>query len=244
MPSTSHILSLGLMGLAASAAPLESRQVVPNYPPHSFSKGFRLIANVTDPSTDLTPSINGQIFTGIHTGPPYNEGVVLSGAETSGRIFYQNGTAEEIRYHSANVLSDGGTPLFPWGIDVQANGEAVEPTVTINGGEGTKGVALSTFPDPYSYLTGTAPGTFAVCSRNVPYYGEDFTVVRYIYGVFNATTGLYERNVPDDCAVIRLIPECATLPELPEGSMSSHEFAADSKCYEDVSAIDWSQYGP
>jgi hypothetical protein len=240
MLNANSILSLGLLGLA-SAAPLESRQVVSNYPPTAISKGFRLVANVTDPSTDLTPPINGQIFSGIHTGAALSEAVISEG---DGRVFYQNGTAEELRYRSASTLSDGGTPPFPWGILVQAQEEASEAAVSINGGTGTKSVQLSQFPEPYSYLTGTAPGTFAVCPRLVPYYNQVFNVIRFAYDAFNEGTAQYESTVPEDCVAVRLLPECATLAELPEGSISSHEFAADSQCYEDVQSIDWSLYGP
>ncbi|KAJ2976273.1 hypothetical protein NUW58_g8127 [Xylaria curta] len=71
----------------ASAAPLESRQV-PHYPPNSLSTGFRLVANVTDPATDLKPSVNGWELQGIHTGAALNEAALTAG---SGRVFYHNG---------------------------------------------------------------------------------------------------------------------------------------------------------
>ncbi|KAI0456402.1 hypothetical protein F5B21DRAFT_502301 [Xylaria acuta] len=230
----------------ASAAPLESRQVIPNYPPNELSAGFRLVANVTDPATDLTPSVDGWEFQGIHTGAGLNDAVLASG---TGRIFYHNGTAAEIRFGQGSIVSDSGSPPFPEGIYVQGEDQfdatyPAEHNVAINVGSGTIGVSLLSFPDPYFYLTARAPGTFVACPRTVPYYNQEFIVVRFAYDTFDPDTALSVRNVPEGCTAITLIPECDTLAELPEGSLSSHEFVENSKCYKDVSAINWPEYGP
>ncbi|RWA05861.1 hypothetical protein EKO27_g9243 [Xylaria grammica] len=217
------LLAVGAASLA-SATPLQGRQVIPNYPPNELSTGFRLVANVTDPATDLTPSVDGWELQGIHTGAGLNDAVLTS---ETGRIFYHNGTASEIHYALGSILSDGGSPPFPYGIYVQTADEfdatyPAEHDVTINVGSGTIGVSLLAFPDPYFY----------------------FTVVRFAYDTFNNATAQFERNVPAGCTAITLIPECDVLPDLPEGSLSSHQFASPSKCYEDVSAINWPEYGP
>ncbi|KAI1172662.1 hypothetical protein F4777DRAFT_560818 [Nemania sp. FL0916] len=230
----------------ASAVPLSSRQIVPHYPPNSLSTGFRLIANVTDPATDLSPPINGQQLNGIHTGAGFNDAVVLP---ETGRVFYHNGTAAEIRFGEGSVITDAGTPLFPEGIFVQAATEfdityPAEHDVSINVGSGTIGVSILDFPSPYFYLTAGAQGTYVVCPRVVPYYNAQYNVVRFAYDTFDPATALFVQNVPEGCTAVNLIPECDVLPELPEGSLSSHEFAAETKCYEDVKAIDWTQYGP
>ncbi|KAI8944839.1 hypothetical protein F4801DRAFT_585026 [Xylaria longipes] len=230
----------------ASAVPLESRQVIPNYPPNELSKGFRLVANVTDPATDLTPSVDGWELQGIHTGAGSSDATLTSG---TGTVYYHNGTAAEIRFGSGSILTDGGTPPFPFGIYVQTEQEVdatypKEHDVSINAGSGTIGVSLLAFPDPYFYLTGHAQGTYVACPRTVPYYNREFIVVRFAYDIFDSDTALYVHDIPEGCTAITLIPECDTLAELPEGSYSSHEFAADSKCYTDVSAINWPEYGP
>ncbi|KAI0012453.1 hypothetical protein F4779DRAFT_67114 [Xylariaceae sp. FL0662B] len=243
------LLSLGLAGLAY-ATPLKPRQVVPHYPPTSASKGFRLIANVTDPSTDLTPSVNGWVFNGLHVGAGLNDAVLLAdGGEDTGRIFYHNGTAEEIRYGKGSIVTDGGTPPFPFGIYVQGNNESApadpsEYGVTVNVGSGTIGVSLAAFPDPYTYLTSAPAGVFIACPRNEPYYNKEYIVIRRSYDTVDPKTALNVHHVPQDCTAVNLIPECATLNDLPEGSLSSHEFAANTKCYENVSAINWPEYGP
>jgi hypothetical protein len=240
------VASLGLLGLA-SAVPLTSRQVVPHYPPTSLSTGFRLIANVTDPSKDFNPPVNNWVFNGIHVGAGLNDAVLLADGADSGRILYQNGTAAGLRFNEGSVLSDGGTPPFPFGISVQA-ADATDSDgyheVSLNAGSGTSGVLLARFPEVYPILHATAPGTFVACNQTAPYYNQNFITVRWAYDVFNSTTALYDHQIPDGCTAITLVPECATLKDLPEGSLSSHEYAANSTCYEDVSAIDWTQYGP
>ncbi|KAI0429531.1 hypothetical protein F5Y09DRAFT_309980 [Xylaria sp. FL1042] len=245
MAKFTALLAVGAASLA-SASPLQSRQVIPNYPPNSLSTGFRLVANVTDPATDLTPSVDGWELQGIHTGAGLNDAVLTS---ETGRIFYHNGTAAEIRFGEGSILSDGGSPPFPYGIYVQTEDQfdatyPAEHDVAINVGSGTIGVSLLAFPDPYFYLTAHAQGTYVACPRTVPYYNAEYVVVRFAYDTFDSDTALFVRNVPEGCTAITLIPECDTLPELPEGSISSHEYAANSKCYEDVSAINWPEYGP
>lgn len=241
-----RITSLSLLGLA-SAVPFTSRQVVPNYPPTSLSTGFRLIANVTDPSKDLDPPVNNWVFNAIHTGAGFNDAVLEADGDDSGRIFYQNGTAAELRYAQGHVLTDGGTPPFPFGIsiagpdEVDANGYH---DVSVNAGSGNVSVQLTQFPVVYPILRAGTSGTYIACPQVVPYYNAEYITIRWAYDVFNSTTALYDHQVPDACVAINLVPECATLNTLPEGSLSSHEYAANSTCYADVSAIDWTQYGP
>ncbi|KAK8128881.1 hypothetical protein PG984_009989 [Apiospora sp. TS-2023a] len=230
----STVLSLGALGLAA-AAPLESRQVVPHYPPTQQSKGFTLIANVTDPSKDFTPPVNGWLLSGLHVGAGLNDASLSSQV---GRIFYQNGTAEETRYNQAHTLSDGGTPPFPWGIAVDAATDAagVLHGISINAGSGQAGVQLAQFPEHYPILrTPAQPGTYVACNQTEPYYRQNFITVRAVYD---------NLPVPDECVAITLVPQCAELPALPAGSLASHEFANEVNCYADVAAIKWSEYGP
>ncbi|KAI1332408.1 hypothetical protein F5Y16DRAFT_394482 [Xylariaceae sp. FL0255] len=243
------LLTLAAAGNLAIASPVASRQVTPNYPPSSSSPGFILIANVTDPSTDLTPSVQGWQFGGIHTGAGLNDAVLTAG-NNSGQIFYHNGTAEQIEYGQGSVLTDEGAQPFPCGIVVATADEfdynyPGEHDVSINAGTGTIGVSFDRFPDPYFPLTATGQGTYAACPRIVPYYNAQFIVVRYSYATFNETTALYDYTVPEGCTAINLIPQCAQLNTLPaNGSLSSHEYAEPQQCYQDFYSIDWPMYGP
>ncbi|KAK7955805.1 uncharacterized protein PG986_005027 [Apiospora aurea] len=211
--------------------------VVPHYPPTQQSKGFNLVANLTDPSKDFKPSIKSWQLSGLHVGAGLGDAALTA---SSGRLFYQNGTAEETRYNQAHTLSDGGTPLFPWGIAVDDATDAggVLHGISINAGSGQAGVQLAQFPEHYPILrTPQSPGTYVACNQTVPYYGSNFITVR-------ATYGDAQQRVPDNCVAITLVPQCAELNDVPAGSYSSHEFANTVNCYADVASINWSEYGP
>jgi hypothetical protein len=75
--------------IALSAAALVSAVPVST----STSTGFRLVVKVTDPTTDLTPSVEGWQLVGIHTGAGLNDAVINS---TSGLVFYQNGKSTDL----------------------------------------------------------------------------------------------------------------------------------------------------
>jgi hypothetical protein len=233
------ILTLGLAALA-TAAPTK-RQVVPHYPTTSRSTGFTLVANVTSLSADFVPSVNNWVVSTAHVGAGQNIAVLTPETdEYQGRIFYQNGTAEEVHYHQTTIITDGSTPLVPYGVQVPAT---AGPDVTISVGAGTN-LYLTGFPEPYSYIGG--PGTFVACNETLAYYNANFITLQYAYPTFTNAEGNYEfnPNIPAGCAPVHLVPQCATLNDLPAGSFSSHEFAANIACYDDVSAIVWSEYGP
>lgn len=234
------IFSAGLLGLAA-ASPILTRDVVPNYPSKDTSKGFNLVVNLTDPSADFSPSIKNAFIASIHTGA----GQALVGITsdvTRSRIFYQNGTVEENRYGQSNVLSDGGTPPTPQGFQLtKDDGSETLSTATMNFGPGTPGIALSRFPEPYSFLI---PETFVACNTSLAYYGGQYFITIKQAQTTVSEDGEIQRNIPEGCAAIRLVPQCATLNELPPDAYASHEFALDSFCYNNVAALDWKQYGP
>ncbi|KAL6910747.1 hypothetical protein GGI43DRAFT_391025 [Trichoderma evansii] len=227
---------LGLAG-AAVAAPAT---VVPNYPPHQLSQGFRLVVNVTDKALDLKPSVQNLYVNSIHIGAGLN--VAGVGAESTSNIFYQNGTASEYRFGAATTITDEATPLTPFGISLTKNaGSDTVSSAYINGGPGTAGVQLSQFPEPYVFL---GPETFVICNNPLDYYqGQKFLVVEQATTTISSA-GQIEYNIPEGCAPVRLLPECAPLEALPAGSYASHEFALQSECYADVASINWSLYGP
>lgn len=231
-----NALTLGLVGFAAAApfaatTPFTRRQVIPNYPEKSLSQGFKLVANVTDLSQDLSPSVNYFEVAGYHTGAAMNAAVLT---ESNGRVFYANGTIEEWRYARSNVISDsGGVQPFPEGLQMTLEeGQENLYAGTLNVGAGTAGIVSSRFPEPYSFML---PGSFAICPEHVGGVPEAKQLV------LKRVDGLV---VPADCAPVNLVPQCAELPELPEGAISSHEFVLDTACYPDVSELPWSVYGP
>ncbi|EGR49265.1 uncharacterized protein TRIREDRAFT_76971 [Trichoderma reesei QM6a] len=228
---------LALVG-AAAASPMA---VVPNYPPTMQSTGFRLVVNVTDKARDFTPSIQNLYINTIHVGAGLNQ-VGLGTKDNNPSIWYQNGTAADSRFGASTLITDQGTPLSPYGLSLVKNeGSATLSTARADGGLGTKGVAISHFPEGYRYLV---PETYVVCNESLAYYqGTHFLVLEQAATTVSST-GQIEKNIPEGCAPVRLLPECATLESLPAGSYSSHEFAIDTDCYPDVASINWSLYGP
>ncbi|KAH8767202.1 hypothetical protein F5883DRAFT_494992 [Diaporthe sp. PMI_573] len=247
----SAILALSMTTLAV-AAPAVRRQA-PHYPPTSSSQAFKLIANVTDPTLDFSPSIKNWLVQGYHTGAGTNAAVLapFDAATNPGRIFYENGTAQDQAYHSTSLLTDAGSlPIpFSWQVQSPTEFDATYPTqhhVSIGVGESTPAY-IASFPVVYPIVeNGLGLGTFVACKNELagnPSLGEVVTV-NYAYATFNGpdeNTYEYHANIPEGCVPINLIPECAALDE---SSAASHEFALVERCYEDVSAINWPEYGP
>lgn len=245
----STFIALGLAGLAA-AAPSHTiaRRQAPMYPPSSQSNGFRLVANVTDPTKDFTPSVNGFVLEGYHTGAGQGVGVLMAPSSTSsGSLFYENGTAYEVQYGQTTIITDQGGPPTPYGMTVQSVNETSafktgQHDVYINIGYGTKGVGLTSFPNPVATLSAGGASGWAVCN-NTLLYGSAFQL-EPTFATYTDADGNYDyqANVPDGCAPVAMLPQCAALNDLPAGSYSSHEYANTVQCYDDVKDIDWTVY--
>jgi len=207
---------LAFFSTLASTAPSS----FPNYPPTSLSQNFRLVANVT--STDLATPINNYVLTSYHIGAGQAYAVLVPNTTvTTGRIFYINGTAEDVRYNNGNTLSDEGTPLFPGGVTINA-----DSTVSINAGVGEFGIGLTSFPDPISELTAGEEGEFYACFQEVIPGGS---AVQLLYKSLDIAT-------PEGCADVSLLPQCS------EGSGLVHPLPNTVNCYADVAGIDWTFY--
>jgi hypothetical protein len=230
---------LGMSSVAA-ASPIASRMAA--FPPLSKSHGFKLVVNITDLSMDFTPSIQNYKLTAIHTGAARNRAVLR---DSTGLVFYQNGTDEDNKYWHSDIIADAGQPPYPLGIQIfWAEGETTKHDVTMDIGAGSMSVMLSSDENPLSFINplekSGALGTFIACNETIPYYpGQFFFTLDWLVGGLDAHNK-YVLEVPDHCAPIHLVPQCAPLPDLPEGAYSSHEFAQEVRCYEDVAAIGWS----
>ncbi|KFY19946.1 hypothetical protein V493_07793 [Pseudogymnoascus sp. VKM F-4281 (FW-2241)] len=212
--STTAILALSS---AAAAAP---QLGMPLAPPWGQSTSFRLVANVR--GNDLVPSIQDYVLTSYHVGAGQGAAVLVPNDDANaGRQFYVNGSAEDVRYNRGTVQSSGGTPSFPFGIQIAP---APSTAVTINAGLGTPGVGLARFPSSVTYLTAPEAG-YVACKQQLP-YGEAIALNVLRRG----------EAVPAGCAEVKLLPECS------EGDGSVHETENIVQCYVDVAAIDWSLY--
>ena len=202
--------TISTLALAAAATALPS-QHARTATCTSTSKGFNLVAHVTDATSDLTPSVEGLFLSTAHTGAGLNAAVLSS---ANGRLFYQNGTSPE----TSDILTDGGTPPFPFSLQVQPAGEA-RRILDISVGQGTVGSVNA----QGRLVNGLGEGAFLACRQVVPYYNQEFVTLQFVYGKADPAT-------LKGCATIELVAKCAELNELPEGSLSSHEFAAEVKC--------------
>ncbi|KAL2136151.1 hypothetical protein VTI74DRAFT_5204 [Chaetomium olivicolor] len=209
------------LSLAAAATALPAQQARRTTTSPSQSKGFRLIAHLTDPSHDLNPPVNGWALGTIHTGAGQNA-AVFSEPSSYSRIFYQNGTAEQVASRQTTIVTDSGTPPFPSSLITQGAGEPPR-IVDISVGEGTANAVVEKENEGGPVLVnGLGEGSYMACKAVVPYYQTEYVTLQYLYGEGG--------KVPEGCVRIELVPECAVLNELPEGSLSSHEFAVDVAC--------------
>lgn len=209
------ITTLCLPTLAAASSVVEQTSSI------SESNGFFLIAKITDPSRDLNPSVDGLALGTVHTGAGQDAAVFY--AEGPGRIFYQNGTAGQAQLRQTTILTDGGRPVFPSGICIQVPDEP-RGIISIKAGKGTYSTTVGS--DAPALANGLGAGTFLACNATVPYYRRKFITLQYAYGAGD--------EVPAACAPIALVPQCTALDDVPEGSYSSHEFAQQVPCYEEV----------
>lgn len=223
--------ALGLLGLAA-ASPIACDAPTPSNNPHSpeqsSSKGFSLFVNVTDQSREMASSVHGKFINGIHTGAGLNL-VGLGSDSGNPLVFYQNGTESDVEHTVATIVSDLGTPVSPFGFswtsDKDGSSEAPR-TAHLNGGPGQKGLMIDSDPPTldFEYL--------AICNEPLDYYqGKKMNILKQ----------LTSNDPPSECVPVKLIAQCAELDELKAGAISNHDFARDTPCYKDVSAISWAE---
>jgi hypothetical protein len=201
------------------------------------SKGFTLVAKVTDAKVDFTLSINNWVFSTIHTGAALNVAVLSEGYA---RVFYENGTAAEAAAGNTSIITDGATPPVPFGVSIQSPTQfdslyPTEHSIFVNAGYGTR---ASIPPSGLPVLRNgqdIGGGTFVACNNSVPYYQNmKFITLQYAYG---------NETVPSGCAPVVLLPQCAALSELPDNAYASHEFAVEVRCFGDVGTFDIGRIG-
>lgn len=229
---------LGLATLAtASPIGLFSRDTPTDTPPTSRSKGFNLVVNATDLSRGFSSSVHQKYVNSIHVGA----GQALLGIgskENNPRTFYINGTALEFHFAKSTVISDSGTPLSPWGISLtKDSGSNSSSTAHLNGGPGATGIGLTRWSVPYTFLY---PEMYAICDEPLAYYGGKHFMVVKQFNLGGEGPGV----MPSNCVPVRLFAQCTKLNDLPQGSISSHEFAYETECYDDVAGIEWPKYRP
>ncbi|KAK3377221.1 hypothetical protein B0T24DRAFT_678062 [Lasiosphaeria ovina] len=265
-PST--FLPLGLAALTSSTPLSLPRRSL--FPPTSTAKGFVLVANVTDLSRDLTPSIQHFKLVGVHVGAGLETAVLTPEA---GRVLYENGTdAEGYGIAADSVLGTAAAPAgftYPYGMQIipipPGVEEGEEPGddeadyvdhVGIDVGTAQRGVGIRDPPpsstpstqvaqdpasggtDTWAEAYGPDAGTFYVCFEAKPAYGRPQYPVRFAR--VQTVDGVAYQQIPDGCAPIRLLAQCAALEQVPPGAIYGHDFARTVRCYDNVAAVSWS----
>ncbi|RYP30578.1 hypothetical protein DL767_006168 [Monosporascus sp. MG133] len=192
--------SAALLGLAL-AAPCQRK-----------SNGFNLRAKVTDPAHDLTPSVEGLYLSFQRV----QQGINIAVANEYPTTYYLNQT------EGGNTINHDVAPLYPVGIYVQGPDETdarypEEHNVAVNVNDVTHG--LDVFPS----LSGPAAGAYLVCRRDFifPSGPAELLMPRFLYD---------GEMLPEDCAPVAFVPECATLANLPNGTRWNHDFVAQTSC--------------
>ncbi|KAG6003606.1 hypothetical protein E4U21_001851 [Claviceps maximensis] len=225
------LISFG--GLALASPHIAPRDLGP---PVLTSQGMNLVVNVTDLRRDFSPSIHGKLIDSIHLDAGSSLlGLGRGNDKDHSLIFYVNGTPIDFHYGHTNVITDFGTPPSPWAISLPKDKDSdIAHTALIRSGPGDMNTGLTRFPVPLTFLF---PETYAVCDEFIPYYNAKLQIVKqFQLGVKTL------KDIPAECVPVRLMPQCATLNDLPKGSTVSHQWAYNAPCYPDVAAINWTQY--
>ena len=225
---------LVLVGLAAlsGASSLVERAVYGRYPKMKARPAFRLVANVTNSTRDLDPPVHLSYLNAINLPSPYN--LIGIGPKNDSRIFYMNGTTDELRAGVGSILSDGGKPRVNQGISINfTSGEACPDrasTVHLDPGIPQYPVQLAPRPNPFTFVNVM---DLAICDEEVAYVQQKMRILKYF--PYRGD----EDRIPKHCVPVRLLPECAQLNVLDANDMADHKHARKVGCYLFVSKIEW-----
>ncbi|KAH9904984.1 hypothetical protein F4778DRAFT_789715 [Xylariomycetidae sp. FL2044] len=137
---------------------------------------------------------------------------------------------------NSTLLNDMGS-ASPFSLRIQARDEfdasypgehSVSMVIDRDGGGTATALGLEVhFTDVY--LQGAEAGRYAVCPRTVA--GKSVNAVRQVYRGLEDPQDYGE--VPEGCLAVKLVPVCAVLNELPEGSEWTHEDVLETMCFEE-----------
>ncbi|KAK4214230.1 hypothetical protein QBC37DRAFT_462345 [Rhypophila decipiens] len=233
-----HSTLLPTLGLSLLALSTVSTSCVPV---PSASRGFRLAVNVTDPTKDTNqPPLQGQYLHLLHIGAGSERACV---GPSPGPIFYQNGTCDDFATETIDIITDiHSRPWTPERLSLAGWDDELGLGIYGFFWAGSGGIRLTRLWDPCSYSTvqegAPTESTLVVCrNRTIPYYGPDimWDIVNWV----QASSGTH-LVIPEGCVAVRFVPECAVLnDDLPPDAYSSHEFAQEVRCYEDVKSVVW-----
>jgi len=249
MHLTSTLLTTVLSGASLTmASPLKVEAVKRDIPPRSQAKGFKLVANITDPAKAAIvfpeKPIDFFYLGSARTGATTNAAVLAPPSEYS--TYFLNGTARDISASATSIAlppivwSGEPRPSTPMGIQFTPYSDGSAIGVTMNWGTGSIGAGIGFgLRDPYAqlfYQTDLGYNTgFYVCNVTGPVY------TRPQYPVFAiGPEGHPSSVVPDNCVTMKLLAQCAPEPEILDADKEALNIVNEGvDCYEDVSAIEW-----
>ncbi|KAK4451153.1 hypothetical protein QBC34DRAFT_458635 [Podospora aff. communis PSN243] len=234
------LTTLLLTAALAAASPLSPRQKTPlDYPPRFTGDAFTLIANVT--SSPPNPLFNPHHWVLSTEQVGSGKYAAVLSPTGPGTVLFLNGTARDISAENTSILAPPAnlsTGVLPVGMQFNTAGQR-RVAVELNYGMGQVGAGIGIgLRDPYPRLFPPVSmqfGTFMVCKEPNPAPGAG----RPEYPVYWARSGVVV--VAENCVGISLLAQCAPLPEL-AGVEKWNIIKAQVGCYEDVKAIDWSQW--
>ena len=76
-----------------------------------------------------------------------------------------------------------------------------------------------------------------MCNETQIVYGRPQYPVRF--AKVQAVDGVAYQYIPDRCAPIKLIAQCATLGSAVPGAVYNHDYVRSVSCYGDVASVQW-----
>jgi len=217
----------------AAANPITPRA----YPPRQTSSGFTLIANLTDPtkSTLFNDPINHWSFGSVHVGAGLNTAILTP--PTHGHILFVNGTGRDVSAEATSISLpplETTNGLIPWGVQFSQYPSSTTPEsvyLGVNFGYGSIGAGIrGGLRSPWPVAFAPLQGKWMVCNESAPTYGRPQYPVRIA------------QEVPENCAEMTLLAQCATLPVPLLGVEEFGYQVMEVDCYEDVKGIEWGRY--
>lgn len=211
------------------------------YPKTERSLAFTLIANITDTSKlgIFIDPIQNWPLNSYHSGAGQNVGVL---ADYSELLFFVNGTAEEEAVMNTTIRLPPLTCRYGQGPDSYG---VMSGQATINAG-GYLGVNIGQADDGTGIMmSGRSP--YPTLYFPEPYRSQKLMVCNETkldgldwlpqYGVKQGA------EVPDNCAEMVLLAQCAELRPVPMMSITpSGWHVREVDCYHNVSAINWNAF--
>ncbi|KAK1752615.1 hypothetical protein QBC47DRAFT_388978 [Echria macrotheca] len=222
-----------------AASPLATRDWQPgNYPPYNVigASGITLVANLSNPTTAIfDPPVHGWTLSSVHVGAGLNAAIL---DPSHGHVFFVNGSGPEISGEATSLnlppFNSTSGPV-PQGLVYSQAEDKSKGYLSVNFGYGTKGFGIRAgLRSQYPVLFNPTGHTeFMVCNVSVPVYG------RPQYPVFVVEE---HAAVPDNCALMHLLPQCASIEEPLLGGEEFGWQPVGASCYPDVKALDWQKY--